>query len=234
MKQLGVAVAFLLLLVRDGAGGEQRASVENIPAIQTENTTKELRPAGRCVTERVELPADEPNKSLSIGRSYPFVSPSLSGVGPAIAKAMRKHQPKYPPDIQVEDDTRHHFRLVMRGLRGEVIPGHQYWELLYVDGYIDPVERESLKTESGSRSVLDRRLSPENIFVLTVIISGRFAAGGKPADMRGYANDFEAGGLTEDLDQYAKYLLGMIVHYIKTGHMQFLSEKVRPASGKRG
>ena len=100
-------------------------------------------------------------------------------------------------------------------MRGEILPRRNYWELAYID----------ISLVSTGELVVSRRpvfaqpfpqlerviAEPKEKFDLTVSISGRFAAGGKPSEFRGYDQDFEARGFGEDLDAYANHLLNDLV-----------------------
>lgn len=108
-------------------------------------------------------------------------------------------------------------RLRMSGLRGEVLRGRRFWELIYVDATLvevdmeDPMEhwRESSAAPSGS-ALQSAIAEPRQVFELGIVVSGRFSAGGKPADLRGYGDDFEAKGYGEELGAYADGLLADI------------------------
>jgi hypothetical protein len=136
---------------------------------------------------------------------------SRSVVGPVRADA---------PEIVVEDETRNHLRLIVKGAKSEVLIDKSYWELLYLDFWI--AKNLKVKPEDMQRGKIadDIIYSPSGpllaVYEVSLVISGRFAAGGKPESVQAYPTDFAAGGFGEELNLYAWKLLRDISHHFRT------------------
>jgi hypothetical protein len=166
----------------------------------------------------------QPAELLSVDRFVSIVCPaSLIGIDRILIRDVNHRHPEVEKlEYIVERQTSTRLRMQIRGLRSEVVQGHDYWELIFLDITLTSLGRESalaarLRASELALpgSALESALAePQETFELSVVASGRYAAGGRPGSMGGYARDFEATGFGAELEWYAAKVLGIVQHHL--------------------
>ena len=92
--------------------------------------------------------------------------------------------------------TDNRLRVRIFQLKSVVLTNHSYWEYLYLDLSLDPINLNS------------------TIYDLSIVMAGKFAAGGLPSDIKDY-KDMIVEGYSHELSSYAKKLVSNIKSYLE-------------------
>lgn len=122
-------------------------------------------------------------------------------------------------DIRIERSTDTRFRAVISKARSIVITGKPYWEFIHIDASLTETHFQSLAHASGLNvspdysprlrtSDLDRVMQVMvPVYDFTIVVSGRFKAGGEPASSKDYTDDMEAHGFSSELESLASKVM---------------------------
>lgn len=132
-------------------------------------------------------------------------------------------------EFVVRRETARRLSLKIKGVRGEVVSARDDWELLFVEISLTEEPQESLNARIqrfetiGNLPPSDLREALERlgVYEVSIIVSGRFKAGGKPASEKGYTDDFEAKGYSEELSDYAGHLLDELLDLFRSRSQSF-------------
>lgn len=115
------------------------------------------------------------------------------------------------PEIVIEDETESHLRLIVKGAKREVIRDNDYWELLYMDFWLQRRDTRARGVYYGQFPMMTLDTSIAAVFDLALVVSGRYAAGGKPDKVQDYTRDFVAEGFSDELDFYGSRILDDVI-----------------------
>jgi hypothetical protein len=166
--------------------------------------------------------------AMSVEKSvYVSGDPSLDGAAGYIRDFIRSRQRTKDLDVFSDPNaTPYHLRMIIKGLKSEILEGHSYWEMIYLTlnltdsgmsteteglAKIPDCEYYYYHTGGGLRTAMKQ---PHKVFQFTVDISGRYKTGGKPDDMNGYDIDFEP-MYNSELDNYAGFIQMKVVQLFK-------------------